>query len=43
MNYFLIGGIILLIILVSMQYSLNRILVLLKEIKDILYRLNLKD
>ncbi|QXM05564.1 hypothetical protein [Crassaminicella indica] len=43
MNYWVIGGAILFIILISMQYSLNKIIVLLKEIKEILYRLDIKD
>ena len=43
MNYYLVGTIVLFIILITIQYSLNRIIVLLKEIKDILYRINLKD
>lgn len=43
MNYMLIGGIILFIILGTIQYSLNKMIILLKEIKDILYRLNIKN
>ncbi|WZL74458.1 hypothetical protein QBE52_06880 [Clostridiaceae bacterium 35-E11] len=43
MNYWMIGWAILLIILVSIQYSLNKIIMLLKEIKNVLYRLNVKD
>ncbi|WP_168198300.1 hypothetical protein [Crassaminicella thermophila] len=43
MNYWVVGGAILFIILVSIQYSLNKIVVLLKEIKDILYRLDIKE
>ncbi|WIF94243.1 hypothetical protein [Caminicella sporogenes] len=39
MKYWIVGAVILLIILTSIQYSLNKIIVLLKEIKDILYRL----
>ncbi|MCT4565881.1 MAG: hypothetical protein N4A68_16410 [Maledivibacter sp.] len=40
MYYKFIGALILLIILTSIQYSLNRVVVLLKEIKEILYRLD---
>ncbi|WP_199872962.1 hypothetical protein [Inediibacterium massiliense] len=43
MNYWIVGGIIFFIILVSIQYSLNKMIVLLKEIRDILYRLDTKD
>ncbi|SHK28091.1 hypothetical protein SAMN02745883_01713 [Caminicella sporogenes DSM 14501] len=39
MKYWIVGAVILLIILTSIQYSLNKIIVLLKETKDILYRL----
>ncbi|SHK13427.1 hypothetical protein [Paramaledivibacter caminithermalis] len=40
MYYKFIGAFILLIILTSIQYSLNRVIVLLREIKEILYRLD---
>ncbi|QZY56255.1 hypothetical protein [Crassaminicella profunda] len=43
MNYWVIGGTIFFVILISIQYSLNKIIVLLKEIKEILYRLDVKD
>lgn len=39
MNYFFVGAIVLLIILSSIQYTLNKIFTILKEIKDLLYRL----
>ncbi|MDK2917369.1 MAG: hypothetical protein PWQ37_102 [Candidatus Petromonas sp.] len=40
MNYIFVGAIVLLIILSSIQYILNKILVTLKETKEILYRLH---
>lgn len=40
MYYGFIAAFILLIILSSIQYTLNKVVVLLKEIKDILYRLD---
>ncbi len=40
MYYKFIGGFILLIILTSIQYSLNKVIILLREIKEILYRLD---
>ncbi|WP_432663913.1 hypothetical protein R9X47_25335 [Wukongibacter baidiensis] len=40
MYYNFIVGFILLVILTSIQYSLNKIVVLLRDIKDILYRLD---
>ena len=40
MYYKFIGGFILIIILTTIQYSLNRIIMLLKDIKEILYRLD---
>lgn len=43
MNYYLVGAIVLLIILMTIQYSLNKIILLLKEIKNLLYTLNSKD
>ncbi|WP_165000440.1 hypothetical protein [Anaerophilus nitritogenes] len=43
MNYWIVGGIIFFIILISIQYSINKMIVLLKEIRDILYRLDTKD
>lgn len=43
MNYWIIGGTVIFVILFTMQYSLNRIIVLLKEIRDILYNLDIKD
>ncbi|SHJ74134.1 MULTISPECIES: hypothetical protein [Geosporobacter] len=43
MNYILVGAVILLIILVTIQYSLNKIIMLLKEIRDLLYKLDIKD
>ncbi|SNT08536.1 hypothetical protein SAMN05446037_103829 [Anaerovirgula multivorans] len=41
MNYgnLVVAGAILFIILISMQYSLNKMIVLLKEIKGILHRM----
>lgn len=43
MNYILICAVIFFIILITMQYSLNRIIILLKEIKDILRTLQARD
>lgn len=43
MNYILIAVIIFFIILITMQYSLNKIIVLLKEIKDLLRTLHTKE
>ncbi|MBB6217073.1 hypothetical protein HNQ80_003179 [Anaerosolibacter carboniphilus] len=43
MNYILICVVIFFIILITMQYSLNRIIILLKEIKDILRTLQARD
>jgi len=43
MNYYLVGAIVLLIILMTIQYSLNKIILLLKEIKNLLYTFNTKD
>ncbi|MCT4621708.1 MAG: hypothetical protein N4A62_20260 [Marinisporobacter sp.] len=43
MNYWVIGGAIFFVILISIQYSLNKMIVLVKEIKEILYRLDMKD
>ncbi len=43
MNYTLIAIVIFFIILITIQYSLNRIILLLKEIKDLLYKINIKD
>lgn len=43
MNYILVGAVILFIILVTIQYSLNKIMMLLKEIRDLLYKLDIKD
>lgn len=40
MYYKFIGAFILLIILTSIQYSLNKVVILLREIKEILYRLD---
>lgn len=40
MYYEFIVGFILIIILTSIQYSLNKIIMLLKDIKEILYRLD---
>ncbi|SDK74087.1 hypothetical protein [Natronincola ferrireducens] len=41
-NYgnYIVAGIILLIILISIQYSINKVIVLLKEIKEILLKMN---
>ncbi|MCT4604868.1 MAG: hypothetical protein N4A64_01995 [Marinisporobacter sp.] len=43
MNYWVIGGAIFLVILISIQYALNKMIVLLREIKEILYRLDTKN
>ncbi|KXG75146.1 hypothetical protein AN619_18870 [Thermotalea metallivorans] len=43
MNYILVGSVILLIILATMQYSLNKIILLLREIKEILMQIQMKD
>ncbi|WP_432408650.1 hypothetical protein [Wukongibacter sp. M2B1] len=43
MYYRFIVGFILLIILTSIQYSLNKVVVLLRDIKEILYRLDKGD
>ena len=43
MYYKFIGGFILLIILMTIQYSLNKIIMLLKDIKEILYRLDKRN
>jgi hypothetical protein len=43
MNYMLIAVIIFFVILITMQYSLNKIIVLLKEIKDLLRTLHTKE
>ncbi|MEW9125041.1 MAG: hypothetical protein AB2421_20185 [Thermotaleaceae bacterium] len=43
MNYLFIGAAVLFIILVTIQYSLNRIILLLKEIRDILYKIDIDD
>ena len=43
MNYYLVGTIVLLIILMTIQYSLNKIILLLKEIKHLLKNLYNKD
>ncbi|WP_300303781.1 hypothetical protein [Anaerosolibacter sp.] len=43
MNYILIAVIIFFVILITMQYSLNKIIVLLKEIKDLLRTLHTKE
>ncbi len=43
MDYILVGGVILFIILISIQYTLNKIVILLKQIKDILYKLDIKE
>jgi hypothetical protein len=43
MNYILVCGVIFFIILMTMQYSLNRIILLLREIKDIIRDLQLRD
>ncbi len=42
-KYIIVGAVILLIILTSIQYSLNQVLLLLREIKHILYNINNKD
>lgn len=42
MNYYILAGAILLIILVSIQYSINKILIELKDIKKILMKVNIK-
>ncbi|MDR5659555.1 hypothetical protein RH915_08620 [Serpentinicella sp. ANB-PHB4] len=42
-NLLIVIIVIFLIILVSLQYSLNKIIVILKELKDILYQLNGKQ
>lgn len=43
MEPFVIVGFIVILILVSIQYSLNKIILLLKEIKEILYLLRNRD
>lgn len=43
MEPFVIVGFIVILVLVSIQYSLNKIILLLKEIKEILYLLRNKD
>ncbi|TCO73672.1 hypothetical protein [Marinisporobacter balticus] len=43
MNYWVVGGMIFFIILITIQYSLNKIILLLKEIKELLYKLDIKD
>lgn len=43
MNYILIAVIIFFVILITMQYSLNKMIVLLKEIKDLLRTLHTKE
>jgi len=43
MNYVAIIVVIVLIILVGIQYSLNKIIILLKEIKDLLYKLRIRN
>lgn len=43
MNYMLVGSVILLIILATMQYSLNKMILLLREIKEILMQIQMKD
>ncbi|SET48658.1 hypothetical protein SAMN05660297_02534 [Natronincola peptidivorans] len=45
MNYgnLIVGGAILLIILISIQYSINKIIVLLKDIKEILSKIQRND
>ena len=43
MNYVAIIVVIVLIILVGIQYSLNKIIILLKEIKDLLCKLRIRN
>ncbi|MFZ5967933.1 MAG: hypothetical protein ACOYVK_12270 [Bacillota bacterium] len=43
MDYFLIAVVVFFVILISIQYTLNKMIVLLKEIRDLLYKLNSKD
>ncbi len=43
MNYILVCGVIFFIILMTMQYSLNKIILLLREIKDILRDIQPRD
>ncbi|SHH01653.1 hypothetical protein [Tepidibacter thalassicus] len=42
-HYNFVVWIILIIILISIQYSINKVIVLLKDIKNILMQLNIKD
>jgi len=43
MEEYIVPVTILFVILVSIQYSINKVIVLLKEIKEILLKKNLKD
>jgi len=43
MKEYIVPIAILFVILVSIQYSINKVIVLLKEIKEILLKKNLKD
>ncbi|MBM7615911.1 hypothetical protein [Alkaliphilus hydrothermalis] len=43
MKEYIVPITILFVILVSIQYSINKVIVLLKEIKEILLKKNLKD
>ncbi|MCT4593493.1 MAG: hypothetical protein N4A57_04375 [Anaeromicrobium sp.] len=43
MDYKVMAIMIFFIILVSFQYTLNKIVVLLKEIKEILYKINIRQ
>ena len=42
-DYKIMAIMIFFIILVSIQYTINKIVVLLKEIKDILYKINIRQ
>ncbi len=43
MNFWIIGTVVFFVILVSIQYSLNKIVILLKEIRDAIYKINIKE
>jgi len=43
MNFWIIGITVFLVILISIQYSLNKMIMLLKEIRDILYKIDIKN
>ncbi len=43
MNFWIVGIAVFLVILISIQYSLNKMVMLLREIRDILYKMDIKN